>query len=178
MWVWVCACVRAGVYTHTRSHRHRHRHQDIWSLGYDKMENNILWSSSMSIVLCYYTSWTLIYKKYRPQQLKYSAYFLELIFETSVMQPFSSHLANHQSRKCSAYRISWRCNDELISDVLLCTPTHWHLSVCWSAKKKTYILQLCTTTICRLEDPMSMTADKERWRKRVKWFHVVSTLSG
>ena len=58
----------------------------------------------------------------------------------------------------------WRSKDELISDVLLWTPTYG----CAKAGRpaRTYIQQLCEDTGCNPEDlPMN---DREKWRERVR----------
>ena len=44
----------------------------------------------------------------------------------------------------------WRSKDELINNILLCTPTHGQTSMGLPAKN--YIHQLCADTGCRLED--------------------------
>ena len=60
----------------------------------------------------------------------------------------------------------WRSKDELISDVLLWTPT------CVRARAgrpaRTYIQQLCEDTGCNPEDLPETMNDKEKWRERVR----------
>ena len=60
----------------------------------------------------------------------------------------------------------WRSKDELISDVLLWTPT------CGQAKAgrpaRTYIQQLCEDTGCNPEDLPGAMNDREKWRERVR----------
>ena len=68
-------------------------------------------------------------------------------------------------------RHCWRSKDELISDVLLWTPSHGCASVGWPAR--TYLQQLCTDTGCSLEDlPVVMD---ERQMARVREIRVSST---
>ena len=55
---------------------------------------------------------------------------------------------------------------ELISNVLLWTPTHGHTSV--DRLAKTYIHQLYADTGCCLEDLLRAMADRDRWQDRIK----------
>ena len=59
----------------------------------------------------------------------------------------------------------WRSRDELISDVLLWTPTHGRANAGWPAP--TYTKQLCVDKGCSPEDlPEAM--DGRGWRERVR----------
>ena len=60
----------------------------------------------------------------------------------------------------------WRSKDELISDVLLWTPTYG----CAKAGRpaRTYIQQLCVDTGCNPEDLPEAMNDREKWRERVR----------
>ena len=60
----------------------------------------------------------------------------------------------------------WRSKEELISDVLLWTPTYG----CAKAGRpaRTYIQQLCEDTGCNPEDLPEAMNDWEKWRERVR----------
>ena len=60
----------------------------------------------------------------------------------------------------------WRSKDELISNVLLWTPTYG----CAKAGRpaQTYMQQLCEDTGCNLEDLPEAMNDREKWRERVR----------
>ena len=60
----------------------------------------------------------------------------------------------------------WRSRDELISDVLLWTPTYGRAKAGRTAR--TYIQQLCEDTGCSPEDLPEAMNDREKWRERVK----------
>ena len=60
----------------------------------------------------------------------------------------------------------WRRRDELISDVLLWTPTHGRAKAGQPAR--TYIQQLCEDTGCSPEDLPEVMNDREKWRERVR----------
>ena len=67
----------------------------------------------------------------------------------------------------------WRSRDELISDVLLWTPTHGRAKA--GRPAQTYIQQLCEDTGCCPEDlPMAMN-DREMWRERVRDVRATTT---
>ena len=60
----------------------------------------------------------------------------------------------------------WRSRDELISDVLLLTPSHGRKKAGQPAR--TYIQQLCIDTECSPEDQPEAMDDWEGWRERVR----------
>ena len=58
----------------------------------------------------------------------------------------------------------WRSRDELISGVLLWTPTYGRAK---AGRARTYIQQLCEDTGCSPEDLPEAMDDREKWRERV-----------
>ena len=60
----------------------------------------------------------------------------------------------------------WRSRDELISDVLLWTPSHGQAKARRIAR--TYIQQLCEDTGCSPEGLPEGMNDREEWRERVR----------
>ena len=60
----------------------------------------------------------------------------------------------------------WRSKDELVSDVLLWTPTYGQAKA--GRPARTYIQQLCEDTGCNPEDLPEAMNDREKWRKIVK----------
>ena len=60
----------------------------------------------------------------------------------------------------------WRSKDELISDVLLWTPTYGQAKA--GRPARTYIQQLCEDTGCNLEDLAEAMNNREKWRERVR----------
>ena len=80
----------------------------------------------------------------------------------------SSYMAtNISSHKWSKISKTYsRSKDELISNVLLWTPTHGHTSVGWPAK--TYIHQLCTETGYHRDDMLKVMTNRDGWWERVK----------
>ena len=60
----------------------------------------------------------------------------------------------------------WRSKDELISDVLLWTPTYGQAKA--GRPARTYIQQLCEDTGCNPEDLPEAMNNREKWRERVR----------
>ena len=67
----------------------------------------------------------------------------------------------------------WRSRDELISDVLLSTPTHGRAKA--GRPARIYIQQLCEDTGCCPEDLPEAMNDREKWRERVRDIRATST---
>ena len=67
----------------------------------------------------------------------------------------------------------WRSRDELISDVLLWTPTHSRAKA--GRPARTYIQQLCEDTGCCPEDLPEAMNDREKWREKVRDIRATST---
>ena len=60
----------------------------------------------------------------------------------------------------------WRSKDELISDVLLWTPTYGQAKA--GRPARTFIQQLCEDTGCNPEDLPEARNNWEKWRERVR----------
>ena len=68
---------------------------------------------------------------------------------------------------------TWRSRGELISDVLLWTPTYG-----WAKAGRpawTYIQQLCEDTGCSPEDLPEAMNDRKKWRERIRDIRAIST---
>ena len=68
----------------------------------------------------------------------------------------------------------WRSRDELISDVLLWTPSRGWTNV--GRPARTYIQQLCEDTGCIPGDQPETMSNRERWRERVRDIRTDSTI--
>ena len=76
------------------------------------------------------------------------------------------------SRKLSKSEHCWRSRDELISDVLLWTPTYGRAKA--ERPPRTYIQKLCKDTGCSPEDLPEAMNDREKWRERVRDIRVAT----
>ena len=83
--------------------------------------------------------------------------------KTTAVQPPTAHLKNHPSKTGHC----WRSKDELLSNVLLCTPTYGRTSVGW--RVKTYLHQLCS-----LKDLPKAMNDRDGWKERQSGKFVLS----
>ena len=68
----------------------------------------------------------------------------------------------------------WRSRNELISDVLLWTPTHGRARA--GRPARTYIQQLCEDTGCCPEDLPRAMNYREEWRERVRDIRATSAI--
>ena len=71
-----------------------------------------------------------------------------------------------QVRRTRHVRHCWRSRDDLISNVLLWTPTYGQAKA--GRPARTYVQQLCEDTKCSSEDLPEAMNDREKWRERVR----------
>ena len=92
----------------------------------------------MSVQLYRYTTWTLTIRieKKLDRNHKFDQIQEASPLKIAALRPLTSHLTDYPCKTCW---VKW-CKDELISDVLLLTPTHKHSSVGWL--EKTFVYQL------------------------------------
>ena len=81
-----------------------------------------------------------------------------------------------QVRRTGQAGYCWRSRDELISDVLLWTPTYGRAKAGWPAR--TYIQQLREDTGCSPEDLPEEMNDREKWRERTRDIRARGTTWG
>ena len=79
------------------------------------------------------------------------------------LPPITKTIQVRRNRHAGHY---WRSRDELISDVLLWTPTYGRAKA--GRPAQTYIQQLCEDTGCSPEDLPEEMNDREKWRGRVR----------
>ena len=79
------------------------------------------------------------------------------------LPPITKTIQIRRTRHAGHY---WRSKDELISDVLLWTPTYGRAKA--GRPARTYIQQLCEDTGCSPEDLPEAMNDREKWRERVR----------
>ena len=75
-----------------------------------------------------------------------------------------------QDRRTRHAGHSWRNRDELISDVLLWTPTYDRAKA--GRPARTYIQQLCEDTGCSPEDLPEAMNDREKWRDMMMMIYI------
>ena len=127
----------------------------------------------MSILLYGCTTWTLTKRLEKKLDGNYTR-MLRAILNKSWWQHHTRHqVYSHlppitktiQVRRTRHVGHSWRSRDELISDVLLWTPTYGWAKAGWPAR--TYIQQLCEHMGCSPEDLPEAMNNREQCRERV-----------
>ena len=107
----------------------------------------------------------------RRQLRKNAASNIEQVLATTphkapTIQPPASHHKTVKVRRARHEGHCWRSRDELISDVLLWTPTYGWAKA--GRPARTYIQQLREDTGCSPEKQPEAMNDREKWRERVK----------
>ena len=137
-----------------------------------KMKRSFFQTAVVSILL--YGSTTLTKRLEKKLDGNYTR-MLRAILNKSRRQPPTKHqLYGHlppitktiQVRRTRHARHCWGSRDELISDVLLWTPTYGRAKA--GRPARTYIQQLCEDTGCSPEDLPEAMNDRKKWQERVR----------
>ena len=128
----------------------------------------------VSILLYGCTTWTLTKRLERRLDGNYTRMLRAVLNKSWRQHPTRLQLYGHlppitktiQVRRTRHAGHCWRSKDELISDVLLWTPTHGCARV--GRPARTYIQQLCEDTGCNPEDLPEAMNDREKWRETVR----------
>ena len=140
----------------------------------DKMKRSFFQAAVVSILLYGCTTWTLIKRLEKKLDGNYTRMLRAILNKSWRPHPTSQQLYGHlpsiaktiQVRRTRHARNCWRSRDELISDVLLWTPTNGRAKA--GRPARTYIQQLCEDTGCSPEDRPEAMNDREKWRERVR----------
>ena len=147
----------------------------IWKSGLtDKMKRSFFQAAVVSILLYGCTTWTLTKRLERKLDGNYTRMLRAVLNKSWRQHPTRLQLYGHlppimntiQVRRTRHAGHCWRSKDELISDVLLWTPTYGCAKV--GRPARTYIQQLCEDTGCNPEDLPEAMNDREKWRERVR----------
>ena len=132
------------------------------------MKRSFLQSAVVSILLYGCTTWTLTKRLEKKLDSNYTR-TLRAILNKSWRKHATKHqLYGHlspitkaiQARRTRHAGHCWRSRDELLSDILLWTPTYGRAKAGWPAR--TYIQQLCEDTGCSPEDLPEAMNDREK----------------
>ena len=140
----------------------------------DKMKCSFFQAAVVSILLYGCTTWTLT-----KRLEKLDGNYIKMLRATlnKSWHQLYSHLPSImkiiQVRRTRHPGHCWRSRDELISDVLLWTPTYGWAKAGQPAQ--TYIQQLCEDTGCSPEDLPEAMNDREKWRERVRDIRACGT---
>ena len=128
----------------------------------------------VSILLYRCTTWTLTKRLEKKLDGNYTRMLRAILNKSWRQHPPRHQLYGHfppitktiQVRRTRHAGHCWKSKDELISDVLLWTPTYDRAKAGWPAR--TFIQQLCEDTGCSPEDVPKAMNDTEKWRERFR----------
>ena len=121
-----------------------------------------------------FTTWTLTKRLEKKLDGNYTRMLRAILNKSWRQHPTRRQLYGHlppitktiQVRRARHAGHCWRSKDELVSDVLLWTPTYGQAKA--GRPARTYIQQLCEDTGCNQEDLPEVMNDREKWREMVK----------
>ena len=136
------------------------------------MKRSFFQAAVASILLYGCTTWTLTKRLEKKLDGNYTRMLRAILNKSWQQHPTRHQLYGHlppitktiQVRETRHAGHCWRSRDELISDVLLWTPTHGRAKA--GRPARTYIQQLCEDTGCCPEDLPRAMNDREKWRER------------
>ena len=148
----------------------------------DKMKRSFFQAAVTSILLYGCTTWTLTKRLEKKLDGNYTRMLRAILNKSWRQHPTRHQLYGHlppitktiQVRRTRHAGHCWRSRDELISDVLLWTPTHGRAKA--GRPARTYIQQLCEDTGCCPEDLPRAMNDREEWRERVRDIRATSAI--
>ena len=147
----------------------------------DKMKRSFFLAADVSILLYGCTTWALTKRLEKKLDVNCIRMLQAILNKSWRQQPTRHQLYGHlppitktiQVRQSRHAGHCWRSRDELISDVLLWTPTYGQAKAGWPAR--TYIQQLCEDMGCSPEDLSEAMNDREKWRERVRDIRACGT---
>ena len=147
----------------------------------DKRKRSFFQVVVVLILLYGCTTWTLTKRLEKKLDDNYTRMLRAILNKSWQQHPTRYQLYSHQPPITKIIQVRrtrhaghcWRCRDELISDVLLWTPTHGQAKA--GRPARTYIQQLCEDTGCSSEDLPEAMNDREKWRERVRDIHAGGT---
>ena len=139
----------------------------IWKSGLTNKRKCSFFQAMIVLILLYEcTTWTLTKQVEKKLDGNYTRMLWAILNKSWRQHPTKQQLYNHMGH-------CWRSRDELVSDVLLWTPSHEQAKA--GRPVWTYIQQLCANTGCSSEDLLKAMDDREMWRETVRNIHADST---
>ena len=140
----------------------------------DKIKRRFFQAAVVLILLYGCTTWMLTKRLEKKLDGNYKSMLRAILNKSWRQHPTKHQLYSHlppimktiQVRRTRHIGHCWRSRDELISDLLLWTPTYGRAKAGWPAR--TYIQQLYEDTGCSPEDLPEEMNDREKWRERVR----------
>ena len=140
----------------------------------DKMKRSFFQAAVVSILLYGCTIWTLTKRLEKKLDGNYTRMLWAILDKSCWQHPKRHQLYGHlppimktiQVRRTRHAGHCWRSRYELISDVLLWTPTYGRAKV--GRPARTYFQQLCEDTGWSLENLPEAMNDRENWREKIR----------
>ena len=140
----------------------------------DKMKRSFFQAAVVSILLYECTTWTLTKRLEKKLDGNYTRMLRAILNKSWRQHPTRHQLYGHlppitktiQARRTRHGGHCWRCRDELISGVLLWTPTYGRAKA--RRQARTYIQELCDDMGCSPEDLPEAMKDREKWRESIR----------
>ena len=141
----------------------------------DKMKCSFFQPAIVSILLYRCTTWTLTKRLEKKRDGNYTRMLWAILNRSWRQHPTKQQLYGRLLPITKTIQIRWtrhaghclRSRNELISDVLLWTPSHGRAKA--GRRGWPYIHQLCEDTGCSPEDLPEAMNDRERWQERVRY---------
>ena len=154
----------------------------IWKSNLtDKMKRSFFQAAVVSILLYGCTTWTLTKRLEKKLDGNYTRMLRAILNKSWRQHPTRHQLYGHLPPITKTIQVRWtrhaghfwRSKDELVSDVLLWTPTYGQAIA--GRPARIYIQQLCEDTGCNSEDLPEAMKDREEWREMVRDIRAGST---
>ena len=147
----------------------------------DKMKLSFFRAAVVSILLYGCTTWMLIKRLEKKLDSNYTRMLRAILNKSWRQHPTRHQLYGHLPPVTNTIQVKrtrheghyWRIRDELISDVLLWTPTYGRAKA--GRPARTYIQKLCEDTGCSPEDLPEEMNDREKWRERIRDIRACGT---
>ena len=138
------------------------------------MKRSFFPAAVVSILLYRCTTWTLTKQIEKKLDGNYTRMLRAILNKSWGQHPTKHQLYGHQPPITKTIRVRrnrhaghwWRSRDELISDVLLWTPTYGRTKT--GRPARTYIQQLCEDSGCSPEDLPEVMNDRGKWQESVR----------
>ena len=138
------------------------------------MKRSFFQSAVVSILLYGCTTWTLTKRLEKKIDGNYTRMLRAILNKSWRQHPTKHQLYGHLPHITKTIQVRWtrhaghcwRSKDELISDVLLWTPSYGRTKA--GRPARTYIQQLCEDTGCSPEDLPEAMNDRKEWQERVR----------
>ena len=142
------------------------------------MKRSFFQAAGVSILLYGCTTWTLTKRLEKKLDGNYTRMLRAILNKSMRPHPTRHQLYGHlppsiQVRRTRHTGHCWKSRDELVSDVLLWTPTYGRAKA--ERPARTYIQQLCEDTGCSPEDLPEAMNDREKWQERVRDIRACGT---